>query len=102
MSKAICIALVFFTIALALGADEINKPKGVFSSLKIGQSVTLKEEATGITISFFDEELPMTHTITETGDEFIVVRDIADVTETTIPVYSIKKIVKIRTKEVGR
>jgi hypothetical protein len=101
MSKAICIALLFFAVALALGADEINKPK-VFSSLKIGQSVTLKDEATGITISFFDEELALTHTISEIGDGFVIVRDIADVTETTIPVYSVKKIVKIRTKGVGR
>lgn len=97
MSKPL-IALLFFAVAFGLGAAEIQKPTGVFSSLKIGQSVTLKDEDTGITISFFDEELPMTHTITEIGDDFIVVRDIADVTETTIPVYSVGKIVKIRTR----
>ena len=98
MSKAICIALLFFAVAFTLGADDIQKPNGVFSTLKIGQSVTLKDEDTGITISFFDDELPMTHTIIEIGDGFVVVRDIADVTETTIPVYSIGKIVKIRTR----
>ena len=100
MSKSL-IVILFFAVAFALGADEINKPK-VFSSLKIGQSVTLKDEATGITISFFDEELAMAHTIIEIGDSFIVLRDIAEVTETTIPVFSIKEIVKIRTKVVGR
>ena len=98
MSKAICLALLFFAVAFALGADDIQKPNGVFSSLKIGQSVTLKDDGTGITISFFDEELPTAHNIIEIGDEFIVVRDIANVTDTTIPVYSIREIVKIRTR----
>lgn len=101
MSKPL-IAILFITVAFTLGADEINKPNGVFSSLKIGQSVTLKDEDTGITISFFEEELPTAHKVIEIGDDFIVVRDIANVTETTIPVYSIKRIVKIRTKVMGR
>ncbi len=65
MSKAICLALLFIAVALTLGADDIQKPNGVFSSLKIGQSVTIKDDDTGITISFFDEELPLTHTIIE-------------------------------------
>ena len=98
MSKAICLALLFITVAFTLGADDIQKPTGVFSSLKIGQSVTLKDEDTGITISFFDEELPLAHKIIEIGDDFIVVRDIANMTETTIPVFSIGKIVKVRTR----
>jgi len=90
------IVLLFIAIAFILGADQ--KPK-VFASLKIGQSVTLEDEDSNITISYFDDDkLPSTHTIIDMGDNFIVVRDIADVTETTILIYSIKQIVKIRTQ----
>ena len=83
---------------LALGADEIKKPKGVFSSLKVGQSVTLKDEGTGFTLSFFDEELPLAHKVVEFGVDYVVVRDVVGVKESVIPVYAVKAIVKVRTK----
>ena len=49
-------------------------------------------------ISYFDEELPQAYQIIEVGEDYIVLRDIAGVTETTVPVYALKSIEKVRTK----
>jgi len=92
----LCIGLVIS--AVAIGADETRKPKGVFSALKVGQSVSLKDEGSAFTISFFEPELPQSHKVVEIGDNFVVIRDIAEITETAIPIYSIKSIVKVRTR----
>jgi hypothetical protein len=85
-------------VAVALGADETKKPKGVFSALKVGQSVSLKDDGSAFTITFFEPELLQSHKVIEVGNDYVVLRDIAEVTETTVPLYSIKGIVKVRTK----
>jgi hypothetical protein len=85
-------------LVMALGADEGRKTKGIFSGLKVGQSVSLKDEGSAFTITFFDPDLQQSHKVIEIGENFIVVRDIAEVSETTVPLYSIKAIVKVRTK----
>jgi len=96
-----CIGLVAIValVAAVLGADETMKPKGIFSALKVGQSVSLKDEGAAFSITFFEPELQQSHKIVEIGDNFIVVRDLAEVTETTVPIYSIKAVVKIRTNK---
>lgn len=78
-------------------ADDAKGPKTVFSWLKVGQPVSLKEEGRAFTITFFEPELPQSHKIIEVGDNFIVVRDIVGINETTIPIYSLKSIVKVKT-----
>ncbi len=88
-------AVVFVAAALTLGADVVETPKGVFASLKVGQVVSLKDEGSNFTISFFTEEVPLPYQVIEIGNDFIVLRDVADV-EKTIPVYSIKAITKVR------
>ena len=75
-----------------------KKPNGIFTGLRVGHSVSVKDEGSAFTITFFEPELQQSHKIIEIGDNFIVVRDIAEITETTIPIYSIKGIVKVRTK----
>ena len=77
------LAVVVALVAVALGADEIKKPKGIFSGLKVGQSVSLKDEGSAFTITVFDPNYLRAHKVIEIGDNFIVVRDIAEVTETT-------------------
>jgi hypothetical protein len=42
--------------------------------------------------------MPLSHTVVEVGDDFIVVRDIAKVAETRIAIYAIKSVSQIRTK----
>jgi hypothetical protein len=77
-------------------AEDAKGSKGASSSLRVGQPVSLKDEGSAFTITFFDPDLPQSHKVIEIGDNFIVVRDIAEVTETTIPIYSVKSIVKVK------
>ena len=93
------LGILLIPVVLALGADEVKKPRGVFSKLRIRQRVTLKQEASGLTVSFFDgEEAPLPHKVIEIGDDFIVVEDIANTRETTVPIYALRSIEKVRTK----
>jgi hypothetical protein len=94
--KWIGVTVVVLLIAVTLGADETKNPKGVFSALKVGQSVSLKDEGSACTITLFEPEILQSHKVIEIGDNFIVVRDIAEITETVVPVYSIKSVVKVR------
>ena len=80
------------------GAQNAKSPRNVFSSLKVGQSVTLKDEGSAYSISFFDEDMPLAHKVVEIGDDFVVVRDVAGVKETVIPVFALKGIMKVTTK----
>ncbi len=45
-----------------------------------------------------DEEVPLGHKIIEIGDDFVVLEDLAEVTQTTIPVYSVKAVVRLNVK----
>jgi hypothetical protein len=96
-----CLGVLVTVLALsaAPGADETKKPKGVFSALKVGQSVSLKDEGSAFTLTVFEPDLPQSHKVIEVGDNFIVVRDIAGISDTTIPVFSLKSIVKVRTNK---
>lgn len=91
------VGLIAVVIA-AHGADEPKKSSGVFSMLKVGQTVTLRDEGTAFSISFLDEERPLAHKVIEIGNDHIVLEDVAGVTETAIPVYAVKSVVKINTK----
>jgi hypothetical protein len=96
MRNWIWIGVVGVVVAVAVGSDETKRARGFFSGLKVGQSVSVKEEGSTYTITTFEPELPQSHKVIEIGDNFIVLRDIAEVTETTIPIYSVKAIVKVK------
>jgi hypothetical protein len=70
----------------------------VFSTLKVGQSVVVKERNGLHEVSTMDEAGPMTHKIVEVGDDFLVVRDEAGVTESRIPVTAVRAVIYVRTK----
>jgi hypothetical protein len=93
-----CLFVGLIAVAVALGADEAKKPKGVFSALKVGQPVSLKDEGSAYGMTFFEPELPQAHNVVEIGDNFVVLRDIAEVTEISIPIYAVKSVVKVKTK----
>ena len=93
------LVVVVALVTVTLGAKDSKETKGVFSALKVGQSVSLKDEGSAFTITFFEPELQQSHKVIEVGNDYVVVRDIAGVTETTIPVYSVKAIVRVRTNK---
>jgi len=67
--------------------------------LKVGQQVTLRQEQSGFMVSYFDDDtVPLTHKVIEIGDDYIVVEDIAATRETTVPIYAVRSIEKVKTK----
>lgn len=73
-----------------------DKPrKGFLAVLKEGQTVMLKENAGKFEITLM-KNFPVGHKIIEVGADYVVVEDAAGVSETRIPVTSIKAIVKLK------
>ncbi|MGD0900313.1 MAG: hypothetical protein ABR915_20975 [Thermoguttaceae bacterium] len=65
--------------------------------LKPGQSVTLTDKDGRYEIGMFAESIgPLSHNVVEIGQDFVVLRDIANITDTIVPVYSIKAIRVLR------
>ena len=71
------------------------KPSGVLATLKVGQSLTLKDAGDRYTLTVIegDLKLPQSHTVVEVGQEFVIVKDFTGLNETRIPLTSIKAVV---------
>jgi hypothetical protein len=92
---------LFLAVLIAVGVASVSgqapdKPRmGFLSVFKVGQSVNVKEVAEQFEFSTFDDGLTaLSHKVIEVGLDCVTVEDIADVSETRIPVYSIKSFVK--------
>lgn len=96
MNRLFVLLPVLAIVLLAVGAADAPK-KTVFSGLKVGQPVGLKDHGTDFEISVIDD-VPQSHKIIDMGDDFIVLEDVGAVTQTTIPVTSLKAIVLLKTK----
>lgn len=94
--KTVLTILVLLSVLFSLGADS-DKPNGVFSSLHIGQKVNLKEEEQGFTITVIGGDLPLSHKVLEIDNDFVVLESVAGV-EVSIPVYSVRSLVRMRMK----
>lgn len=91
-------ALMVIALSSSFAVEAPKKSRGIFSSLKVGQNVSLKEDGSAYSISYFDTDLLQTHKIVAVADDFVVIRDINDLIETTVPVYAVKSIARINTK----
>ncbi len=87
--------LVMFSVA---AAAQRLQPKGDLAPLKVGQSVALQDHGGSYEIHLMDVEVPMGHTVVDVGQDFVVLKDIAEVTETRIPIFAIKAVVLVKTK----
>lgn len=103
MPRPTIIILLTVFIAIALGTMSVSgqapsEPRPTFlSALKKGQNVMLKEAAGRFEIGMFDEEIePLSHKVIEVGTDFLTIEDITGVTETRLPIYSIKSIVRLK------
>ena len=90
----LCVIITVLTAA-APGQDQDKPRRGFLSVLKAGQAVTVKENGGRYEITVMDE-VRLGQRITEVGADYLVVEDVAGVTETRIPVYSIKAIVRLK------
>lgn len=96
MTRSIIAALFCATLAFACLSPEASGQekarKGFLSVLKEGQTVVLKEAAGRYEITLMEGG----YKVIEVGPDYVVVEDLAGVTETRIPVYSIKSITRIK------
>ena len=96
MPRSIIAVLLCATLALvclspaASGQDKGRK--GFLSVLKEGQGIVLKEAAGRYEITLMEGG----HKVIEVGPDYVVVGDVAGVTETRIPIFSIKSITRIK------
>lgn len=93
------VALYFVTIPASKAITTPREPQrvGFFAPLEKGQKISLKETAHGFEITAISD-VELGFTITEIGNDYIVVEDIAKVAETRIPVYSIRSIKTVKFK----
>lgn len=87
----LCAALAIACLSPAANGQEKGR-KGFLSVLKAGQAIVVKEVGGRYEITLMDGG----HKVIEIGPDYVVVEDIAGVTETRIPVYSIKSITRIK------
>ena len=96
--QLIALLLSAFLIAVsftATGNGQEKARKGFLAVLKEGQSVSVKEVGGRYEITVI-KGVQAAHKIIEVGSDYLVVEDIAGVTETRIPIYSIKSIVRLK------
>jgi hypothetical protein len=90
------------TAFLALGffvasGQAPAQPRGVLSVLHVSQQVSLKETSGRFEIGVFENGPGVLgQKVVELGTDYLVVQDVAGVTETRIPIYSIKAIVTLK------
>lgn len=89
----IAVLLVCFALTAAPPAE--NKAGGVFAPLAKGSKVALKEAGGRYEINVIPG-LDDGQTVAEVGGDFVVLVDPSGVTETRIPVYSIKAVTVTR------
>jgi hypothetical protein len=91
-----------FAFAMLLSTATSQPPpatrRTVFTSLKAGQSVTLKERVGLYEVGTTDEAGPLTHKVVEVGDDFLVLKDEAGTVESRIPVTAVRHVVHVTTK----
>lgn len=87
-------AIGTFTVTAQAPAE---KQTNFLSALKEGQQVSVGQDAGRYEITTVAGVVGVQgHKVTEIGNDFIVVQDIAGVTESRIPLWSIKAIVRLK------
>ena len=87
----LCATFAFACLSPAANGQEKGR-KSFLSVLKEGQGIVLKEATGRYEITLMEGG----HKVIEIGPDYIVVEDIAGVTETRIPIFSIKSIARIK------
>jgi len=90
-------AAVVFACTAGLAPAE---RQGVFAALRLGQAIQVKDTGGSYEIGVLEKfGGPLGYKVTEIGQDYVVCRDIADVTELRIPVYAVKSVTVTR---IGR
>lgn len=98
MTRLICVlflsAFLLMAIPPVMSPGQDRSDKGFLDVLHTGLSVFIKEDHGRYEIRLFDGT-HVGHKVTEIGTDYIVIEDPAGVSETCIPIYSIKSIIKL-------
>lgn len=94
------LATIIVALVVSTGASQPPPAtkKTVFSTLRVGQSVTLKDKGSAWEIGTTDDEAPLTHKVAEISEDYIVLRDEPGAVETRIPVTAVQAVVHVRAK----
>lgn len=91
-------ASLALVLAISLGntsaadKEQPAKKPGVLVVLEKGMPVSLKESGSGYVIGYLPDLKVNSHKVIEVGVDYVVVEDIAGITQTRIPIYSIKAV----------
>lgn len=101
MQKALLAVFVLAFMAVRLLTASAQAPAGMqntfLSALKEGTPVSLKQDAGRYEISTVEGAAAVQgHKVVEIGPDFVVIRDVAGVTESRIPILSIKAIIRLK------
>lgn len=92
----IAVALVARSIGTAAPPAE-RKVMTFLERLKPGQPVSLTERDGRFEIGLFPPSFqPLGHTVVDVGPDYVVLRDLVGISDTIVPLYSIKAIKVLR------
>jgi hypothetical protein len=97
------ISLIVLAVAVhstsTAAPPEEQKRIAFLDRLKVGQAVGLTEKDSRYEVSLLPPDIrPLSHTVIEVGQDFITLRDLGNITDTVVPIYSIKSIRVLRTQ----
>jgi hypothetical protein len=96
MNSRVAVAGVAFVVALlTVAAAPRDERKGVLAPLEVGQQVGLREAANGYTINVVPGT-PLGNKVVEVGTDYVVLEDAAGLTQTRIPVTSLRAVIVTR------
>lgn len=97
------IVIMLLLLVAASGAFTVTaqapavKNRTFLSALKQGQHVSLKQDAGRFEITTVEGVASVQgHKVIEIGAEYVVIQDVAGVTESRIPLWSIKAITRLK------
>jgi len=97
LSVVLLVTVVLVSILLAQ-AEPRREAAGVLGVLRKGQPISLKDRGSRYEITLFEgTNIPMGHEVVEVGSDYLVVKDIANVTVSRIPIYAVKSVNTMRT-----
>ena len=94
---ALATAVTIAALPSSTAAPQEHKTLTFLEHLKPGQPVAFSEKDGRYEIGVFPENFrPLGHKVVEVNQDHIVFRDLVEITDTIVPIYSIKSITVLR------
>jgi hypothetical protein len=104
-SSLVVLFLAAVAVAATFSTSSSQPPqpaakKTIFSTLKVGQTITLYSKGASWDIATLDTVPDAgSHKVIEINDDFIVLKDIIDVAEVRIPIFAVRSVTDIHMKQ---